>query len=120
MGMKRLIFGCLALLLAAPALAADLYIDLRTNWEPRVEFRYVRVEVIDRSDERKQWRTLHFGGGDFERGQRVAEFTDVRTRHNYLVQVELLDHRLRPIDGKVVLLAMPDTHYAWTIVIARP
>lgn len=118
--MKRLILGCLALLSATPAMAVDLFIDLRTNWVPRVDFSYVRVEVMDRSDERNQWRTLHVSGGDFVSGQRVAEFSDLGPRRTYFVQVELLDDRLRPVDGNVVLLEMPGGNFGMTSLIARP
>lgn len=118
--MKRLILGCLALLTAAPALAVDLVIDLRTNWVPRGDFSYVRVEVMDRSDERNQWRTLHVSGGDFVGGQRVADFSDLVPRRTYFVQVELLDDRFRPIDGNVVLLDMPDRNFGMITLIARP
>lgn len=118
--MKRLILGCLALFPATPALAVDLFIDLRTNRVPRVDFSYVRVEVMDRSDERNQWRTLHVRGGDFVSGQRVADFSDLAPRRTYFVQVELLDNRLRPVDGNVVLLDMPDGDFAMITLITRP
>lgn len=118
--MKRFILGCLALIWAAPVTAADLFIDVRTNWTPRVDFSFVRVEVMDRSDERNQWRSLHVTGGDFLRGQRVAEFSDVGTRQTFFVQIELLDHRLRTIDGSIVLLDMPGGDFAMTALIARP
>lgn len=118
--MKRIILGCLALLCAAPVAAEDLFIDLRTNWTPRVDFSYVQVEVMDRSDERNQWRSLHVTGGDFLAGQRVAEFSDVPPRQAYFVQIELLDDRLRTVDGNVVLLDMPGGNFAMTTLIARP
>ncbi|MDZ7841912.1 MAG: hypothetical protein U5R46_14015 [Gammaproteobacteria bacterium] len=118
--MKRLIPGCLALLTAAPALALDLVIDLRTNWAPYADFRYVRVEVMDRTDERNQWRTLHTSGGDFVSGQRVAEFAGLVARRTYYVQVELLDDRFRPVDGDVLLLDMPDANFGMNSLITRP
>lgn len=80
------ILGCFALLLTTlPAAAADVFLSLRTNYLRPTEFRYVRVELIDASDPTRTWINVHAGtqGSDYLLGTRIAEFEDVKKKHDY-------------------------------------
>lgn len=119
--MKTAVGLLIALLLATPCLGAELYIDLRTNFDAPSDFRYVRAELLDREDGRRQWVVLRsFVGGDFLSGERVAEWEHVDTRHNYLLLLELLDQNMRTVRGRIWYLRMPGGDFATTMLITRP
>ncbi len=118
--MKTLFGALLVMLVAVPSFAADLFIDLRTNYEPGTDFSVVRVELIDRADARNQWVAIKPGRPDYLSGARVAELHNVETRHEYMMIVTLLDSRMRPVDGHISLLDMPATSFATTMLITRP
>lgn len=117
--MKRSVLLWALLFLPASLPASDLILDLRTNYEPGTEFRMVRVLLVDRADERRSWHALRpVFTGDFLRGERIAEFGDV-SRGTYLVSVELLDARMRPVDGRIWILSKGDVSLASTALVAR-
>jgi hypothetical protein len=110
----------LLLLVPLPLPAAELVLDLRTDYAPRADFNLVRVQLLDRSDERRSWHTItSVSAGDFLAGERVAEFDDV-DRGLYLISVELLDDRMRAVDGRIWLLDMGPRAFATILVVARP
>jgi hypothetical protein len=118
--MKRLVFGfaLAALFSSSRAAAQELFVDLRTNYSVS-ELGWVRVQLLDRADERRSWTTLQRPSGDLAAGIRIAELEGV-ARGNYLLSVELLDPRMRTVHGRVVLLAMPGSRFAMTVLIVRP
>lgn len=118
--MKRLAFAFVVAVLfsSSNAAAQELFVDVRTNYSSS-EIGWVRVQVIDRADERRSWTSLQVPRGDFLAGVRVAELEGV-TRGDYIVSVELLDGLLRTVHGRVWLLRMPDTRFATTLLIVRP
>ncbi len=119
--MKTALGMIVALLLAAPCLGADLYIDLRTNYSPATDFGSVRVEVFDRADERNQWVAIDTShpGTDYVRGARVAEFSDLQPGRVYLIVVRVLDGRMRVVDGRMALLDMPASPFGTIMVMSR-
>ena|SRR5688572_12442951 len=120
--MKRMVFGfvvVVVLLTSSQAAAQELYFDLRTNYTPS-EVGWVRVELIDRADERRTWTNLQQARGDFTRGIRIAELDGV-SRGEYTLFVELLDGLMRTVHGRVWLFTMPNTvRHASTLLITRP
>ncbi len=101
--MERLLIAVVLALFALPVVAAELILDLRTNYLPATDFNTVRVELIDRDDARKSWLELHSASSteDYSRGIRIADWTHVRKRHNYLLFVQLLDSSSAPIAGRL-------------------
>jgi hypothetical protein len=100
--------------------ASELILDLRTDYVGGLDFSLVRVQLIDRADERRSWHTLQpMRAGDFLRGERIAEFADVN-RGVYLVSVELLDELMRPVHGRIWLLDMGSSSYGMVALIVRP
>jgi hypothetical protein len=120
--MKRLVlvfaFVLSALLLSPHASAQELFVDLRTNYSSS-DFSWIRVQVLDRADERRTWTSLVRPRGDVMAGVRAAELEGV-SRGDYYVVVELLDGQMRTVHGRVVALAMPDRRFAMTMLIVRP
>ena len=118
--MKRTVLLLLLLVAALPASAAELYIDLRTDYVAGTDFSMVRVQLFDQRDERRSWHTLRSAGtGDFLRGERVAELENV-DRGVYFLSVELLDHLMRPVHGRIWIYHMGDRAEATVALIARP
>lgn len=107
--MRYLASFILLLSMSPVAFAVGLIVDLKTNHKYDADFKYVRVEIINRSHERVQRVHLRTTGGDFARGVRVAEFQNLRgDGEEYTAIFELLDHRFHRVDGKQYVLAIPE------------
>ena len=119
--MKRSALLWILLLAPLPLSASNLYLDLRTNYDPRTDFRIIRVQCIDRRDERRSWNTVlaAASSGDFVRGERIAEFENM-DRGTYVCSVELLDRLMRPVHGRLWLVSKGDEAQAATMLISRP
>lgn len=102
--------------------AAEFRLDVRTNFSPATEFRYVRVELIDRRDRRRSWTQVHSAtaGEDFVRGARVAHFRNVDKRRIYDLFVQLLDGRTRPVTGRLIAYtAGSSDSFGTTVLFSR-
>lgn len=99
--MKRTLACVVLLLTTLPAAAADVFLNLRTNYVWPTEFRYVRVELIDAKDPTNTWTTMHAGeqDSDYLRGVQIAEFEDVKKRRDYYLVIQLLDGSTVPVAG---------------------
>ena len=120
--MQRLALFLTGLLITSSMPAAELIIDLRTDY-PTTEFRFVRVEVLDRDDDRRSWTTLHSvsAGAPYLTGVRIAELNNVEKRHNYFLVVQLLDGFMRPVHGRVFLHRMGDADIqGQMILVVKP
>ena len=120
--MQRLAMLLAGLLMSSSALAAELIIDLKTDYAT-TDFRFVRVELLDRDDERRSWTTLHSvsATGPYLTGVRIAELDNVDTRHNYFLVVQLLDGLMRPVHGRVFLYRTSDASIQGQIIlVVRP
>lgn len=117
------ILSCFALLLTTlPAAAADVFLSLRTNYLWPTEFRYVRVELIDASDPTKTWMTIHAGtqGSDYLQGTRIAEFEDVKKKHDYYLVIQLLDGSTVPVAGGAWNFKATKRKSSKTLEVKRP
>jgi len=119
--MQKLAFLLAGLLFAGSASAIELFIDLRTDYTT-ADFRFVRVELLDRADERRSWITMHSAGGgrDYAAGVRIAELDDVEQRHNYFLVVQLLDGLMRPVHGRVFLHLTGTANQGQIVLVVRP
>lgn len=92
----------------------DLWIDLRTDFVPGVEFTAVRVELSEdgRSEEHLA------GAGDYLSGQRVAELQGLSARTTRELAVELVDDGGRVVARRDVLV-QHQTDLVVTVVLTR-
>lgn len=118
--MRRFICIVLVSLLATPAFAAQLSIDLKTDYEFSNDFRTIRVSVLDQKNSRNQWMSFHTSDGDFVSGARIADFFELKSDRNYIVTTELLDDRMKPVDGSLTILSLEDGRNGMTVLISKP
>jgi hypothetical protein len=118
--MQRLLCIILVSLLATPAFAAQLSVDLKTDYEFSNDFRTIRVSVLDQKNSRNQWMSFHTSDGDFVSGARIADFFELKSDHNYIVTTELLDDRMKPVDGSLTILSLQDGRNGMTVLISKP
>lgn len=118
--MKRLLCIVLVSLLATPAYAAQLSIDLKTDYEFSNDFRTIRVSVLDQKNNSNQWMSFHTSDGDFVSGARIADFFELKSDRNYIVTTELLDDRMKPVDGSLTILSLEDGRNGMTVLISKP
>lgn len=120
--MQRLALLLTGLLISSSVPAAELIIDLKTDYAT-TEFRFVRVELLDRDDERVSWTTLYSvsAPGPYLTGVRIAELDNVDTGHNYHLVVQLLDGLMRPVNGRVFDQTTTNASIQGQIIlVARP
>ncbi len=118
--MKRFICILFVTLLTTPAFAAQLSIDLKTDYEFSTDFRIIRVSVLDQKNSRNQWMGYHTSEGDFASGARIADFYELKSDRNYIVTTELLDDRMKPVDGSLTILSVEGGRNGMTVLITKP
>lgn len=84
-----------------------LTVDVSTNYSALIDYVHVDVRLYD--NETRQsfgcWRTGAVGVSPAV--VRVAEFPGL-SRRAYTLIVQLIDVNLKPVDGRVILIAMTD------------
>lgn len=118
--MKKIVFFLILCMLSAPGFAAELSIDLRTDYEQSADFKTIRISVLDEKNERNQWMVYFTRDGDFSSGVRIADFDELKSERNYMVSTELLDDRMRTVDGSLTRLSLESGRNGMTVLISMP
>lgn len=118
--MNRIVVLLVGMLISPNAWSQELFVDLRTDYEFGSDFSRVQVRLLNPRDERRSWTSLHFGSrASYLAGVRVAEFENVAPRRVYHLVVELLDSRMRPVDGQVIIVDLGSSRVVTTLIM-RP
>lgn len=117
--MRYLVAPILTLILAGSASAANLFLDLRTEYVPVVEFASVRI-TLARSDGSEMQTTVVTvaADADTEGGFRIAEFPDIGSGI-WHVSATLLDNSGNPVAARTVILTI-EGNYVHTFLISKP
>ncbi len=97
---------------------ASLFVDLRTDYLPTLEF--VRAEIVLTSGQEAVANTTHDAtSANYVAGQRIAAFDDLAYGGDYEVQVRLVGPAGDAITSRTVALPISDAVVTATVVMTR-